>query len=96
MTANKHFKHRVRERMKVTGESYTVARAHVERIRPVSATERVKFKCTCGAEASVAKTAEGGDMILHANPPCEAYLRDRDPGEYLMECRKAMEGKKRS
>lgn len=48
-------------------------------------TDRVKFKCTCGADASV---ATGKDAILHAMPP---YLRDRDPGEYLMECRKAME-----
>ncbi|MFC7640329.1 hypothetical protein ACFQX6_04335 [Streptosporangium lutulentum] len=32
MTANKHFKHRVRERARRTGESYTAALRHLRRI----------------------------------------------------------------
>lgn len=64
--------------------------------RGIKVNERVRFTCTCGKWASVAKNTAGRDLILHEDPPCEPYLRDRDPNDYLEECRKAMEAKARS
>lgn len=46
----------------------------------------VTCTCTCGGSVSLASNlADGTAAMFHTMPPCEAFLRDRDPVEYVRE-----------